>query len=42
MSELFQTSPQNITIHIRNIFKEGELTEKRTCKDYLLVQNEGG
>jgi len=42
MAELFQTSPQNITIHIRNIFKEGELTEKGTCKDYLQVQNEGG
>jgi len=42
MAEHFQTSPQNITIHIRNIFKEGELTEKATCKDYLQVQNEGG
>jgi len=42
MAELFQTSPQNITIHIRNIFKEGELIEKGTCKDYLQVQNEGG
>ena len=42
MAELFQTTPQNITIHIRNIFKEGELTEEGTCKDYLQVQNEGG
>jgi len=42
MAELFQTSPQNITIHIRNIFKEGELIEEGTCKDYLQVQNEGG
>jgi hypothetical protein len=42
MAELFLTSPQNITIHIKNIFKEGELTEKETCKDYLQVQNEGG
>jgi len=42
MAELFQKTPQNITIHIRNIFKEGELSEKGTCKDYLQVQEEGG
>ena len=41
MAELFQTSSQNITIHIRNIFKEGELSEKGTCKEYLQVQTEG-
>ncbi|MDD3860999.1 MAG: RhuM family protein [Bacteroidales bacterium] len=42
MAELFQTSPQNITIHIRNIFQESELEKEGTCKDYLQVQNEGG
>lgn len=41
MAELFQTTPQNITIHIRNIFQEGELEEGSTCKDYLQVQTEG-
>jgi len=41
MAELFQTSPQNITIHIGNIFKEFELEKKGTCKDYLQVQIEG-
>lgn len=41
MAELFQTSPQNITIHIRNIFREAELEKMGTCKDYLQVQNEG-
>lgn len=41
MAELFQTSPQNITIHIRNIFQESELEKEGTCKDYLQVQNEG-
>jgi len=41
MAELFQTTPQNITIHIRNIFQEGELAEMGTCKDYLQVQLEG-
>ena len=42
MAELFQTSPQNITLHLKNIYEEGELIEAATCKDYLQVQNEGG
>jgi len=41
MSELFQTTPQNITIHLRNIYEEGELQEFSTCKDFLQVQKEG-
>ncbi len=41
MAELFQTTPQNITLHIRNVYEEGELTEEATCKDYLQVQAEG-
>lgn len=41
MAELFQTSPQNITIHLKNIFEEGELEEISTCKDFLQVQKEG-
>ncbi|MDZ4165507.1 MAG: virulence RhuM family protein [Smithellaceae bacterium] len=41
MAELFQTTPQNITIHLRNIFNEGELDEGATCKDLLQVQIEG-
>jgi len=41
MSELFQTTPQNITIHLKNIYDEGELKEDTTCKDFLQVQNEG-
>jgi len=40
MAELFQTTPQNITIHLKNIFNEGELEEKATCKDFLQVQVE--
>ncbi len=42
MAELFQTTPQNITLHLKNIFDEGELDELSTCKDFLQVQNEGG
>lgn len=41
MAELFQTTPQNITIHLKNIFDEGELEEDPTCKDFLQVQKEG-
>ncbi len=41
MAELFQTTPQNITIHLKNIFDEGELSETVTCKDFLQVQKEG-
>lgn len=41
MAELFQKTPQNITMHIRNAFKEGELDEQATCKEFLQVQTEG-
>lgn len=41
MAELFQTTKQNISLHIKNIFEEGELLEVSTVKDYLTVQNEG-
>lgn len=41
MAELFQTSPQNITLHLKNIFDSEELTEEATCKEYLQVQKEG-
>lgn len=42
MAELFQTTPQNITLHLKNTFKEKELIESATCKDLLQVQAEGG
>ncbi|MFH2058992.1 MAG: RhuM family protein [Pseudomonadota bacterium] len=41
MAELFQVKPQNITMHLKNIYEEGELDEKATCKDFLQVQKEG-
>ena len=41
IAELYQTSPQNITLHIKNIYEEGELKEEATCKYYLQVQDEG-
>jgi hypothetical protein len=42
IAELFGVTPQNITIHLKNLFSEGEITENRTCKEYLQVQKEGG
>ncbi|MBO7316441.1 MAG: hypothetical protein J6U44_04685 [Paludibacteraceae bacterium] len=39
--ELYQTKPQNITQHIKNIYEDEELEESRTCKNYLQVQTEG-
>ena len=41
IAELYQTSPQNITLHIGNIYEDGELEENSTCKNYLQVQQEG-
>ena len=42
IAELFQTTPQNVTLHLKAIFAEGELIETATCKDYLQVRLEGG
>ena len=41
MAELYQTTPQNITLHIKAIYEEGELEEPATCKDCLQVRSEG-
>jgi hypothetical protein len=41
MAELYQTTPQNITLHLKAIYMEGELEEPATCKEYLQVQQEG-
>jgi hypothetical protein len=41
MAELFQTSIPNVSMHIRNVFVEGELQEAATVKDFLIVRQEG-
>lgn len=41
MAELFETTPQNITLHIGNVYKEGEVQQDATCKDFLQVRQEG-
>lgn len=41
MTVLFQTTKQNISLHIKNIYQDGELIEEATVKEYLTVQDEG-
>ncbi len=41
IAELFQTSQQNVSLHLRNIYAEGELDEGATRKDFLSVRREG-
>ncbi|MCF8202884.1 MAG: virulence RhuM family protein [Crocinitomicaceae bacterium] len=41
MALLFKQSKQNVSLHIRNCFKENELEEPSTVKEYLTVQTEG-
>lgn len=41
MAQMFGVTTQNITIHLKNIYKDSELEEKATCKESLQVQQEG-
>jgi len=41
MAELYQTTKQNISLHIQNVYEEGELAAEATVKKYLTVRQEG-
>jgi hypothetical protein len=41
MGELFDCSADNISLHLKNIFKDGELSESSTAEDFSVVQMEG-
>ena len=41
MAELFQTTKQNISLHLRHILAEGELESDRVVKDYLTTASDG-
>ena len=41
IAELFQISIPNVNMHLKNVFAEGELGERATIKDYLIVRQEG-
>ena len=41
MAELFETTPENVVMHLKNIYADGELEEPTTAKDFLAVRMEG-
>ena len=41
IAELFQTTKQNVSLHAKNIFEDGELSPEATVKESLTVQTEG-
>lgn len=42
LADLYQSTPQNVTQHIRAIYADGELQEAATCKPFLQVRQESG
>ncbi len=42
MADLFQTTVPNISMHLRNVFAEGELRPEATIQEFLIVRQEGG
>ncbi|MBU4024512.1 virulence RhuM family protein, partial [bacterium] len=41
ISELFDTSADNVSLHLKNIYKEQELNENSTTEDFSVVRHEG-
>jgi len=41
MAELFQTTVPNVSMHIRNVFREGELGQESVVKDFLTTAADG-
>lgn len=41
MGEVFDTTPENILMHLKNVFRDAELDESATTKDFLAVRTEG-
>ena len=41
MADLFQSTKQNISLHIKNILEEGELVEPSVVKEYLTTATDG-
>lgn len=41
LAELFDTTQQNVSLHLRNVYSSGELDEASTHKEFLLVRREG-
>lgn len=41
IAEIFSTTPENILMHLQNVFRDAELLEEGTAKDFLVVRQEG-
>ncbi len=41
MADLFQATKQNVSLHVRNIYEDGELDSRATVKEFLRVQQAG-
>lgn len=41
LAEIYKTTQQNISLHIKNIYEDGELRDVSTHKNFLSVQKEG-
>ena len=41
MAEVFDTTPENVLMHLRNVFSSGELDAEATTKEFLVVRTEG-
>ena len=41
LAEIYDTTQENISMHIKNIYEDKELDENRTYKKFLLVRQEG-
>jgi len=41
MAQLFGTTPENVLMHLKNIFAEAELNKEATTKDFLVFRQEG-
>lgn len=41
MSQLFDTTTDNVGLHLKNVFSDGELTESATTEDFSVVRQEG-
>lgn len=41
MAELFQTTPQNFNMHLKNIFSEGEIPQEAVIKESLITASDG-
>ncbi len=41
MADLFQTTKQNISLHVKNVFEEGELNSDSVVKEYLTTAADG-